>query len=284
MLEIELSKAQCINTVPYHRETTFTQIIVPFIELHYITQNHRYSSAIFKYGKRKANNCIGFGNLFICDIDNDRVQLSLDEAVKQFSDITSLIVTTKSHQIEKNNQTTDRYRIIIPMTNNLEIDKEDYPDFYIYTSKLLGINEYIDTACKDVARMYQPNLEQLVHYSNSKNIIDSEMIVESFYEYKEEKTRRNKPSIGAPSNPDDSSKLEYLRSISCSSTMLKLLNYYEKFVEGNRNTFLYSAGRYLIDSKLTRGEVRDALIWMNSLQNGIPQQELEKTVMRSLKI
>lgn len=285
--KVNLSIAQCPTTLnnKQHRETKFSKVSIKFNTLHNYTANNRYSNSFFVDGKRKGENCIGFGSLLIFDVDNDKSNLPLEEAIEQCSDFKSLIVTTKSHQVVKNNQAMDRFRIIIPMTDNLELDnKKDYPHIYMYISKLLGITEYIDTACKDVARMYQPNPKQIVHYSNSENIIDTKMIVKSFYERKENETRKNKSFIGKPSNHNSNSKLEYLRSIAYSNTLLKLLNYHEKFVEGYRNTFLYSAGCYLIDSKLTAAEVRETLIWMNEIQNGIPHQELETTVMRSLKL
>lgn len=284
---INLSTAKHVASYR-HRETTFSECSIQFEDLSSITAKNRYSSSIFEDGHRKKSNCRGFGNLFIYDVDNDRDdKLPLSEAVVMFQDIPSLIVTTKSHQREKNGVIEDRYRIILPVDQHPSIMVDDYSGLYMHVASLLGIEVVIDTACKDVARMYQPNPNQEVYYSaGSINPLSMEVLEQSFFAQKELEELAHRKNIyrqmGAPVFSGD--KGTYLRSIMFRDRLLEVLKYEERFVAGGRNTFLYATGCYLLENGLSTDEVKSALAWINSLRMSLSQHELETTIYRSLKL
>ena len=100
----------------------------PFDQLHNLTQSKdlHWCNHAFNGGKRNEDSAIAGFNMIVLDID-DGVPMST--AKELLSDYKALFYTTKSHQIEKNGITCDRYRIILPMNFRLELDAKDYKEF-----------------------------------------------------------------------------------------------------------------------------------------------------------
>jgi len=248
----------------------------------------RYSSAIFNGGKRGKKQFLKFGNLLIFDVDNDGDNiLSLSDAIEIFSTIMSLIVTTKSHDIEKNGVVANRFRIMIPLDGQISVSADEYPQFYMHCASKFGIDKYIDSSCKDVARMYQPNPNQQVHYSDSQFVLQEMVLRISFEEekfLKESKRVTTYISSNMSTAVTDNGKLEYIKSILFSQEFLDLMHYAERFIAGNRNSYLYSVGCYLQDSGLTSAEIKSSLMWINNIRGGLKEAELESTIFRSLKL
>ena len=288
---IILSQAQFKTTCSNgcHIETQFYNTKIEYCNLHVISERNRYSSSFFKSGKRSIKNCIGFGNVLIYDIDNDTTNiLSLTDAIQLTKDYKSMMVTTKSHQKIKNGIVVDRFRIIIPLDNPISISTKEYSNYYLHVASVLGIENFIDSACKDAARMYQPNLLQKVYYSKGKNILSEKQLRISFEEkqYLDLATKISSVStftFGSQYTCTNS-KVDYIKSIMFSKKLLNLLDFENKFVEGNRNNYLYSIGRYLLDINLTVGEVKQTLLWINNLKNGLSETEITNTIFRSLKL
>lgn len=112
-----------------------------FDVMHEITAQSNYSPFVFKDNYRKAENSTPT-NLIIYDIDEG---LTLDKAVTLCADFKSLIVTTKSHQVEKNGVVCDRFRVIIPLDE--APPKEMYKKFYTTLAEMLGIETYDKSVC-----------------------------------------------------------------------------------------------------------------------------------------
>jgi len=131
---------------------------------HKITSLTDYCGTYFPSSKRNNNAAKGI-SVIILDIDEN---VTLKEGIALFSSSKSLIVTTKSHQKEKNGVIADRFRVIL-FLNFCIIDMA-------YYSKLMRVlTRYYktDIACTDPARYFAPNPKnQLVYYSNSKEIFD----------------------------------------------------------------------------------------------------------------
>jgi len=282
---IQVSTAQHIDTT-YHVETPFLLTQVGSSDLHTITAQERYSNAVFTDGKRSKAMHESFTNLLIYDIDNDRDdKLSLSEACLLFKDIKCLIVTTKSHKKIKNGIVEDRYRILFSLDQVISINKDEYPKFYLHAAGLLGIENVIDLACKDVARMYQPHSQQEVFYANSNNLLSCQQLISSFEEADALNIREKYPNDNEynSSVESDGTKTGYLRSIIHTDKFLLLMKVEERFVSGNRNNFLFGCGKYLQDNGLDACDIAATLNWINELYDGIPRKELE-VLIRGLKL
>ena len=144
---------------------------VEFNELHTITATRNYSPFTFNDGKRNQLNSKTH-NLICFDIDDT---LELKKAIDLCSNFKSLIVTTKSHQVDKKGLICDRFRILIPIDK--DIPKEQFKSFYSDLSKYLTLDNAIDKACNDVARYFYNNPNQEVFYSSSSNIISYDEVM-----------------------------------------------------------------------------------------------------------
>jgi len=119
----------------------------------------------------------------IFDIDNDpnSAQMSIEQARTALKDTTCMIVTSRSHQIEKDGKpAVDRYRILVPLTAPLSIDKNLYRLQAIKLAEDLGLLEYTDhKALKDIARQYYPSPEAAqVLVNNTKQAFNSADAIE----------------------------------------------------------------------------------------------------------
>ena len=156
-----------------------------FTELASLVKSAPYSGFTeLKDNYRKAENITELGNVAIFDIDNDpdSPQLSLKDAQELLKDTTFMIVTSKSHQIEKQKPkggtlpAVDRYRIIVPMNTKLTNDRDEYRLSMIDIAEKLGLYQYSDPkALKDIARQYYPSpIDAQVIVNNTKKPFDAQ--------------------------------------------------------------------------------------------------------------
>lgn len=111
------------------------------------------STSVFKENKRNLVNfisadCIGL------DIDNDGKKgtalLSIEDAKRVFSPLKHIILTTKSHGIEKNGKIADRFRVILFFTEPILNTLDFYSTWHWLKSKFPAI----DNQCKDPSRYW----------------------------------------------------------------------------------------------------------------------------------
>jgi hypothetical protein len=117
---------------------------------------------------RKIANVRSMCNVAIFDIDNDPglPQLSLDDVQKKLDSVSHIVVTSKSHQIEKVTSggrvlpAVDRYRVLVPLHEPLSVDRDEYRLAMVKLAEDLGIEPYVDPkALKDIVRQYYPSPE-----------------------------------------------------------------------------------------------------------------------------
>lgn len=160
-----------------------------FTELASLVKSYNYAAfAELTDNYRKANNVVVIGNCAIFDIDNDpdEPNLSIAQARELLKGATYLLVTSKSHQIDKVKPSgeplpaVDRYRIIVPLTQPLTASKDEYRLEMTRIAKQLGLAEYADPkALKDIARQYyrSPNDAQVI-VNNTRQAVDTAPIIE----------------------------------------------------------------------------------------------------------
>jgi hypothetical protein len=117
-----------------------------------ITTQFNYTLGTFKDGKRNLASFLKAEAIGI-DVDNDGShKMTLKEAIEAFKPYKHVIMTTKSHQKEKNGTVRDRFRVILFLTEPIT-DKETF------TATWQSLHEKfpaIDPACKDASRYWAP--------------------------------------------------------------------------------------------------------------------------------
>lgn len=154
-----------INTTNEAHANKLVWAVGNWTDVYKITCQFEYSAANFKDGKRNNSSAKGV-SLIILDFDEG---LSLKQGIELFSSYKSLIVTTKSHQVDKHGIVTDRFRVILPLDRSI-IDMT----YYSRLMRIITRHFNSDIACSDAARYYSPNPKQLVHYSSSEAYFDIE--------------------------------------------------------------------------------------------------------------
>lgn len=105
-----------------------------------------YSLATFKNKHRTIEN---FEQTEAIGLDFDD-GMSLDEAKEKFVRFKHIIMTTKSHRIEKNGKVADRFRVIL----FLSVPITDAETYYATWSKLSTAFPACDPSCKDPSRQF----------------------------------------------------------------------------------------------------------------------------------
>lgn len=152
-----------VNTEKKAHANSLTWAIGGWEDVYKITEKYEYSATKFKNGKRNNISAKGVSSI-ILDIDDGQI---LAEGIETFKEFKSLIVTTKSHQVDKKGLIADRYRVILPLNHSI-IDM----DYYSGLMKVLTRFYRADIACSDSARYYSPNPNQEVYYSASEKYFD----------------------------------------------------------------------------------------------------------------
>ena len=133
-------------------------------ELETLIKNYPYSNFTFKDGYRSSNNTAQLTSL-ILDFDNDNKDylISMQEVAERLKEkgIKALLVETKSSNKEKAGIVAERFRVIIPITKEINISKDDretYARAVENFAKELNLYDYLDKgALRDIARMYRPS-------------------------------------------------------------------------------------------------------------------------------
>ena len=115
---------------------------------------YNYSTGTFKDNYRNKVNFLEAECIAI-DVDNDDEadNYNIDDAVNIFGEYKHIIMPTKSHRLEKNGKTVDRFRVIL----FLESPITDAKDFTATWGELIKYYPAADIACKDASRFYYPS-------------------------------------------------------------------------------------------------------------------------------
>ena len=128
-------------------------------ELSDFTLKYDWSPFTFKDSYRH-NTSWSSCDMMVLDIDNDgTINCTIEQAKDLFKDYNYLIVTTKSHQLLKNNKLVDRFRVILPLTTTIK-DQEIYKNTWYW---LANKYPFIDQQCKDFARFYYKSKDYVYH-------------------------------------------------------------------------------------------------------------------------
>ena len=226
---------------------------VPFHQLHKLTcaKNTHWCNHAFKNDHRASENVIPGFNLLVIDIDGTIPLVKAHELLKEYVFMTC---TTKRHSDKSN-----RFRILIPISYELPLDKEEYTEFMTNILKWLPFET--DPASKQISKKWETFHKGIYHYNLDGQILDPLRFVP--------KTSKNE--IFQQSN----SELQSLDSLE--------RWFAERIVNGNRNDQLIKFALFLVDTGLAFSEVENKVKAFNSrLPNGLSNNELQSTILQTV--
>jgi len=213
-----------------------------------------YSAHCFENGYRKKDNTIQGFDLLMLDIDEGT---PLEIAKVLLEEYTYLIATTKSHQKEKNGVVCDRYRIILPMANRLELDPEQYSKFMNNIMEDLPLE--LDRACKDSARFFYGAEGE--YFYNDGELFDADRYIPNTQEeeqYKKKGVALAKKNISGISQ------------------------YIIRNESNGRNHSLAKLALLLAEQGFSKEELMSEIKRVNKqFNNPLAESELERTIFRS---
>lgn len=273
-------------SISEHITENFKSYIIPFNKIvDLVKSKFNYSAGTFKDDYRNADNYLNYSDMIILDIDDGK---SIDEARNIFEPFDYIIATTKSHQKEKNGKICDRFRVLLPTEKPITLNKIEYSKMMEEVYKDFP---FVDKVCKDSSRFYFPSKNaQIITHSGFTNFewedyhkraLENDLIQSDALRRKQQLNEAfNNKSFEYGSGE----KIDYIRTILKTEKLLKLIKYDEKFVSGQRNKTLYSYGRYFLDLGFSNEEVKEILFWINNQGDSIPEEEINKTVVKSLNL
>jgi len=224
---------------------------VAFTDLHKLTQLNKYNWVahhVLESHRREASIMQGF-NLIVLDID-DGVDIATVKLLMQ--KYTYHIYTTKRHTAAKN-----RFRLVLPMSHTLQLDKEDYTTFMesIYEWLPFGV----DDQTKDRCRKWMSHPGDF--WYNDGELVDSLMFIP--------KTVKNDERISVINTQQSFNNLERW-----------LLN---QSTAGNRNNTVLKYALMLVDMGRDFMTIHDHVETFNSkLPHPLPEDEIKDTIMRTV--
>lgn len=116
-----------------HWAYRFNSEKVPFNQLHLLTQAVQdngqpmhWANHGFKNEHRKEENVLAGFNMVVLDVDESISVLQAHELLKDYR---HLIYTTKRHQVDTDGTVSDRFRVLMPINYQLELDRDEYKEF-----------------------------------------------------------------------------------------------------------------------------------------------------------
>ena len=149
--------------------------------LHETTKRFSYSTMYFKDGHRLKKNVIGYGNIFIFDIDNDsakgKYSYKAQEVIERVKGIKSLIVSTRSH-------TSNDHRLRLILLADKAPDSVMSEELYVEVMHTIidfcGLDEnLLDKSCFSTDRQYAPNPNNQIHYYVEGDVLPMQFIIET---------------------------------------------------------------------------------------------------------
>jgi hypothetical protein len=234
--------------------TDYQNELVPFDGLHKLTQEPGYNwiNHHLVNSRRVEANCVNGFNMIVIDVDED---VSLDTARLLMSKYTYMIYTTKRHQaFEDNIQYGDRFRLVLPMNFELQLDADDFKEFMKNVYEWLPFDSDEQTGQR--ARKW--------------------LTCNGIYEYNDGELVDCLPFI-----PKTSKNEERKQSVVDLQNLSNLERWFvQNTGKGNRSHQLVKYALLLVDSNGTFDQVREAVLALNDkLQDKLPEAEVHTTIL-----
>ena len=226
---------------------------VPFDQLHTLmgADGFHWCNHGLKNGHRSEETVLPGFNMVVLDIDGGVSLETVHELMKEYKFMT---YTTKRHTDEQN-----RFRLILPINYNLQLDTEEYKDFMNALMEWLPFDS--DESSNQRAKKWETLENTSVHYNNEGHLLDALKFIP--------KTRKNE---------------EYVKERQAIQSMDNLERWFaERIARGNRNNQMIKFAMALVDSGMNLIEVSDRVHGFNKkLENPLPEAEINNTILTTV--
>ncbi len=226
----------------------------PFDKLHVLTQSNglHWANHHFRGGHRAEENVKEGFNMLVLDVDEG---VSLATAQELLSEWKYMTYTTKRHQTPGNG---DRFRVLLPINYELELDSEDYKEFMNNVLEFLPFK--VDESVNQRAKKWESFGGQY-HY-NDGPLFDALRFIP--------KTSKNEQHRAQFQKVESLDNLERWFAVRISE-------------QGNRNSNLLKYALALVDNGMNSYEVEKAVHAFNlKLQSPLEADEINRTIMRTV--
>lgn len=249
--ETDLSKMQFSYSQDFAQG--YEPTVQPFDQLHKLVTAPGYHWANHAFADKhrlEANALPGF-NMVVLDVDGT---FPMDSAQDLLKNYVWLMHTTKRHTEEKN-----RYRIILPINYELKLDRDDFKQFMRNISEWLPFK--LDEETFQRSRKWMTTANAKYAYSSGTEVLDI-----------------------LPFVPKTSKNEHYNEANKKLASLDNLERWFAaRISDGNRNNQLAKFAFALVDGGLKYQDVEHRVLEFNKkLQNGLPEDELRKTVLVSV--
>lgn len=226
--------------------------LVPFNQLHVLTQEPgmHWCNHSLKNGHRSEETVIAGFNAVVLDIDGT---VSLDTAHELMKEYKFMTYTTKRHTDEEN-----RFRLIIPINYNLELDTEDYKEF------MNSLMEWLPFETDESANQRSKKWESFdgdYFYNEEGHLLDALKFIP--------KTTRNEQHKKGMQQIDSMDNLERW--------------FAQRIAAGNRNNQMIKYALALVDSGMNLQDVSNQVHAFNKkLNNSLSETEIDSTILATV--
>ena len=244
----ESSLDRCVISYSNDIALNYVNEFAPFDKLHKLTQINgmHWVAHHLANGHRNEENCIAGFNLVVFDVDGGTNLSTVKLLLKNYK---FLIYTTKRHTDEEN-----RFRIIMPINYQLELDAKDYKEFMSNIYEWLPFE--VDTATNQRARKW--------------------LSCEGHYEYNDGEVLDALPFI--PKTSKNEARKELMNSQQSMDNLERwILN---NSGDGNRNNMLLRFATILVDAGFGFDQVKDKVFALNNkMPDKLEEAEIFTTIL-----
>lgn len=244
----ESSMDRCVISYSNDIALNYVNEFAPFDKLHKLTQINgmHWVAHHLTNGHRNEENCIAGFNLVVFDVDGGTNLSTVKLLLKNYK---FLIYTTKRHTDEEN-----RFRIIMPINYQLELDAKDYKEFMSNIYEWLPFE--VDTATNQRARKW--------------------LSCEGHYEYNDGEVLDALPFI--PKTSKNEARKELMNSQQSMDNLERwILN---NSGDGNRNNMLLRFATILVDAGFGFDQVKDKVFALNNkMPDKLEEAEIFTTIL-----
>ena len=215
--------------------------------------DYHWTNHHFVEGYRREDHTIAGFNCIVLDVDGT---LPLNTAKELMKEYKVFMYTTKRHQ---NEDGLDRYRVIIPMNYELQLDREEYKMFMDNVMSSLPFE--MDESCNQRNKKWL-TCKSVETYSHEGELFDVLPYIPRTAKNEEREARFK-----------DQRELDNLEKWVLNNTG-----------DGNRNKQLYNYAMVLVESGLQFTEIGEKVRSLNNkLMDKLSDEELQATILKSIQ-